>query len=262
MGQSGHLTALTQGDSEGQQQAIAATVESVRALKLDLTAPLPPEYFYSSLPLCIIDAVFSIGVRFQSVRNTVAFWCRTQGWPCGREDGAERTVEDFLAVVREPAPSLAVELFNNRQRTSTHKTSSISKAEAVVRFAEALHANRINSFAELRAATPDRLDALRAEVQRIPGQRSGISFTYFLMLAGSDDMVKPDRMIRRFVGRAMGLPEGQPASVELARAAIMGAAHVLRSDYPDLTPRRLDYAIWKHESESTRAAKPRRRREM
>jgi hypothetical protein len=60
----------------------------------------------------------------------------------------------------------------------------------------------------LRAATQERLDAVRAEVQRIPGQRSGISFAYFLMLARSDDMVKPDRMIRRFVGRAMGFPDG------------------------------------------------------
>jgi hypothetical protein len=40
----------------------------------------------------------------------------------------------------------------------------------------------------------------------------------------------------------------------------MGAAQALRSDYHDLTPRRLDYAIWK--IESARAAKPRRGREM
>ena len=93
---------------------------------------------------------------------------------------------------------------------------------------------------------------MRAEVQQIPGQRSGISFTYFLMLAGSDDRVKPDRMIRRFVARASGLPEGQLPSPELAQAAIMGAAKVLLVDYPDLTPRRLDYAIWSNES--TRAA--------
>jgi hypothetical protein len=221
-------------------------------------APLPPEYYYSSVPLCVIDAVFSIGVRYQSVRNTIAFWCRTQGWPCFRDEGPERTVEEFLSVVRVPSTSVVADLFDNRQRTSTHKTSSISKAEAVVRFAEALLANQLNSFADLRDATPERLGAVRAEVQRIPGQRSGISFAYFLMLAGSDDMVKPDRMIRRFVARAIGLPDGQLAPVELARAAIMGAARVLRFEYPDLTPRRLDYAIWKNES--TRAAKGRRGR--
>jgi hypothetical protein len=36
----------------------AATVESVRALNVDLTALLPREYYYSSVPLCVIDGVF------------------------------------------------------------------------------------------------------------------------------------------------------------------------------------------------------------
>ena len=36
-------------------------------------------------------------------------------------------------------------------------------------------------------------------MRAIPGQRSGISLTYFFMLAGSDDLVKPDRMLGRFL---------------------------------------------------------------
>lgn len=41
-------------------------------VKLDLSdIQMPDEYGYSSLPLCIIDAVFSVGVTYTSTRNTV-----------------------------------------------------------------------------------------------------------------------------------------------------------------------------------------------
>lgn len=33
---------------------------------------LPTEYNYCHLPLCVIDAVFSIGVRYQGVTNTIS----------------------------------------------------------------------------------------------------------------------------------------------------------------------------------------------
>jgi hypothetical protein len=50
------------------------------------------------------------------------------------------------------------------------------------------------------AAQDEKLDtALRA----IPGQGSGISVGYFFMLAGDDNLVKPDRMIVRYVGKAV-----------------------------------------------------------
>lgn len=35
------------------------------------TVELSEAYYYDSLPLCIIDAVFSIGVRYIGVQNTV-----------------------------------------------------------------------------------------------------------------------------------------------------------------------------------------------
>ena len=40
---------------------------------------LGEEYGYASLPLCVIDAVFSIGVRYTSTENTVARFCNFFG---------------------------------------------------------------------------------------------------------------------------------------------------------------------------------------
>lgn len=43
-----------------------------------------------------------------------------------------------------------------------------------------------------------------AEITQIPCQRSGISLRYLYMLAGSEEFIKPDRMINRFVYEATG----------------------------------------------------------
>ena len=39
-------------------------------------ATLGREYYYNSLSLCVIDAVFSIGVRYESVRAVVRRYCQ------------------------------------------------------------------------------------------------------------------------------------------------------------------------------------------
>ena len=45
--------------------------------KLDLeNIKLGDEYFYNSLPLCVIDAVFSIAVRYEVTCNVVNSFCR------------------------------------------------------------------------------------------------------------------------------------------------------------------------------------------
>ena len=38
-------------------------------------------YRYASLPLCVIDAVFSIGVKYETTMATVGRVCDRLGWP-------------------------------------------------------------------------------------------------------------------------------------------------------------------------------------
>jgi hypothetical protein len=94
--------------------------------KLDLpNVKLTDEYFYPSLPLCVIDAVFSIGVRYGTVRRVVAAW---------RAVHQPNTISDaLLATACLTGEELARAYFGgNRQRTSTH--NGILKADAVIRF--------------------------------------------------------------------------------------------------------------------------------
>lgn len=209
---------------------------------------LPEEYSYASLPLCVVDAVFSIGVTYTSTRNTVIRFCDRRGWRRTswlnepRVKG-EHTVAEFLKLVGGLAPEqMADDLFGNRQRTSTQ--SGILKAEAVHRFAVALKESGIDDFENL---TSDRLDSAKRLVLTIPGQRSGISFDYFLMLAGDDSLIKPDRMVQRFIATAIS-ETPQKVEPDRARFLLQGATDILVQRGYDWSPRRLDHTIWKLES--------------
>ncbi len=80
----------------------------------------------------------------------------------------------------------------------------------------------------------------------LPGQSSGIAFDYFLMLAGDDNLIKPDRMVQRYVANALSLehtPQPRQAAI-LVRLASME----LRRRGQRWTPLSLDHAIWKYQS--------------
>jgi hypothetical protein len=64
----------------------------------DLNTVHPDAVFhYASLPICVIDAVFSIGVRYASTERTVKEWCNRYGWDWERSSGTkERTISEFL----------------------------------------------------------------------------------------------------------------------------------------------------------------------
>lgn len=204
------------------------------------------EYRYASLPLCVIDAVFSIGVKYTSTQATVARFCDKSGWPRFaplREDRGAGThgLSDLLALYDGlTAEDAAQVLFGNRQRTST--TSGILKAEAVRLFAEALRQCEIDTFADF---TPDRLELAEATILGLPGQGSGIAFDYFRMLAGDDDLIKPDRMIQRFVACALGT-EKEPEPRQAAVLVRLAARELTRRGYR-WTPLSLDHAIWRYQ---------------
>jgi hypothetical protein len=217
--------------------AQAVATHCRRSLRLG-GARLPDEYFYRSLSLCVIDAVFSIGVRYEGVKNVVARYREhaRMGVPNGRDS---EPLTALITRMNENGPEwFAENVFRNRQRTSTR--SGILKSDAVLRFARVLAAHGVSHRDVLSLAD---LEAIENAVRRIPGQRSGISFQYFLMLAGDDDLIKPDRMIQRFLTSAIG----RFVRVDDCRQLIIGALSFLRPDHPHLTPRLLDWLIWNHQ---------------
>lgn len=214
----------------------------------ELNVPkLADEYRYASLPLCVVDAVFSIGVRYTSTQKVVSNLCEFAGWTrfaASREArrAGGRGISDLISMFDKISVEGMVErAFQNRQRTSSR--SGILKAEAVLLYCRALADAGINDFSDLDA---ERREYAEAIILGLPGQSSGIAFDYFMMLAGDDNLIKPDRMVQRYVGHALemdSVPQPRQAAI-LVRLA----AKELRNRGQLWTPLSLDNAIWRHQS--------------
>ena len=211
-------------------------------------AELSEEYYYQRLPFCIIDAVYSLAARYSSTRNAVIHFCnveelqrlRRKGspYPDISEQYSVRQFEESLSHYSDYG-RIAAELFDNRQRTSTR--NGILKAEAVHRFTQALLRHHVNYFQDIPAII--RSEQFESDICDIPGQTYGTSLKYFFMLAGEENMVKPDRMIQRFLRRVIG----NQASQQNAHAWFSQVLQILNQAYPTLTLRKLDHEIWKYE---------------
>lgn len=208
---------------------------------------LAEEYRYASLPLCVVDAVFSIGVRYTSTQKVVANLCKYTSWPRLADSrysrgGGQQLLTDLIVVFEEVGVErMAQEVFQNRQRTSSR--SGILKSEAVLKFSCALAQAGINDFSDF---VQDRKDYAEAMILGLPGQSSGIAFDYFMMLAGDDNLIKPDRMVQRYVGKALSL-DTVPQPRQTAILVRLAAKELRRRGF-DWTPLRLDHAIWKNQS--------------
>ncbi len=206
-------------------------------------------YGYAHLPLCVIDAVYSIGARYSSTRQTVERFCRyfdlsSVGPVPALPPAQQLSVEQLLLwYARHGLEMMATNVYQNRQRTSPR--NGILKAEAVRRFAEVLYQHGVN-YREDVIRVEGKAE-FEAQIFAIPGQRSGISLRYFYMLAGNTEQVKPDRMVLRFLHAATSTWLSPEASAQLLQAA----CDELRQRHPQLTLRALDHAIWQHQRTRT-----------
>ena len=222
-------------------------VEHVNACSL-MPNKVHPAHSYASLALCIVDSVYSIGVRYTGVVNTVARFAKSYGWNVTGRDRYSKNrgqfdLEAFVSIFNGFSSEQAADgIFGNRQRTSTK--NGILKAEACNRFAQAMLDVGIKDFPIL--GHPALLQA-EANVLCIEGQRSGISWDYFRLLAGDDDLIKPDRRVIEFVAKSQGKDISE-ISPRLAAVLVKSAARVLKVSNHEWTASRLDFAVWSHVS--------------
>lgn len=224
-----------------------------QCLALDSARP-DDEFYYHSLTLCVIDAVYSIGVRYEGVQNVVRRYCDYFGLRqngrlpnCLPPQSEQQSISELIAKMEEfGIEKFTNAIFQNKQRTST--SGGILKSEAVLRFAQVLRDYNVNFLQDVSRVVAD--ENLNTALRGIPGQASGISVRYFFMLAGAQDLIKPDRWILRFLERCLGtIPE-----VEDAQSLISDATKILKARYGHLTPMLLDNLIWNHERRQSKAA--------
>lgn len=123
-----------------------------------------------------------------------------------------------------------------------HQKNGISKAEAVWQVAELLRKNRIDTKADFNTKMNSELEKQYKEIQ---GQSSGISLNYLKMLAGSDDLVKPDRHIMKFLTDEYGFEIFKPCQ---AQPIIDEVTKILKSEFSNISQRKVDYMIWNYMS--------------
>jgi hypothetical protein len=204
------------------------------------------EFSYISVPLCILDAIFSINARYEGVRAAVLRYAKHYGLPVQRGPDelpaadAQVTVSQFIDQIASHGPEgFARDILRNRSRTSTR--GGILKAAASLQFAEVLRDHGVQVLQDLHRRSEDAI--LENDLRAVHGQGSGISVRYFFMLAGADHLIKPDRMILRFLSRVLG----RPVCAAEAQELLSDAADRLRQKHSSVTAQSLDYVIWSRE---------------
>ena len=215
---------------------------------LTFNEELGDEYNYSCLPLCVVDAVFSIGVRYEGVKNVVQNVSKlfeiakyTQDENKRPDKKEQISVSDFLKKTEHQTPEeLANDLFKNHQRTSS--SNGILKAEAVVLFLKTLQSFKIEYLQDVTTIANDM--AFEKAIKNIKGQSSGIALKYFFMLSGNEDLIKPDRMILAFLFDATGKIFSHDEAQEIL---LETAVKLSKSLNLKISARYLDNKIWSHQ---------------
>jgi hypothetical protein len=204
------------------------------------------------LSLCILDAVFSINANYQTTSRTTRGYATLAGLEpvlapaaevaTGLHLATEQRLSDFVATECEQDPDAFATRLDNRQLTSTR--SGIRKAEAVQRYGRILVDHGVETLADVGTllSDPDQTKTVEKVLSRVPGHGSGVRVSYLWMLAGDDSHVKADRMVIRWVSRALD----RTVTVKEAGHLVVETAAVL-----GVTPWVLDHAVW--QAERTRA---------
>ncbi|MGY4653768.1 heme peroxidase [Mycobacterium sp. URHB0021] len=200
-----------------------------------------PDGYRGSLALCVIDSIYSTGAHYSSAVNVVRRY-RDYRAKQGGDANADGTSELLTTIDELGGADYWASRIGNRRPTSTAKGAPL-KAEAILQVAEALSNLSIHSADELRAAAAN-VNSLRSAKRAwtaTPGQRSGLTWEYALMLAGVPG-VKADRMVTRYVARALDREVDEVSRADAAdmvrRLAQVNGWDVIRTDH----------AIWRFES--------------
>lgn len=238
-------------DAELDRAALAVLVDAVVALN-----PQPRERRWVSLTFAITDAVWSISADYDAV--VVPLVRRKLAAKFGVD---QPTMPATDPIGDDPVPvTLLTELsleeltaLTNRQRTSTR--GGILKADAVLRYARIFTDHGVTTMRdaiELFGDTP-RFDAIDSTLRQVPGEGGdGVRRGYLWMIIGKDDLIKPDRMVLRWLDH-----EGVTADPSRARRIVEQLIpEVSRNLDRPVSAWEIDHAMWN----AGRALKQRRGR--
>jgi hypothetical protein len=215
---------------------------------LDLDEPDEFDTYYSCVPLCVFNAIYSINTKYEAVLNAIIRFCdyfdieikhniKGQIPPVSKQ----MTVSQVYELIKDINPrTLATKVFQNRQLTSP--TNGILKADASLRFIKIIKDFGVETYQDINRLIDN--ETFEECIKRIPGQKSGVSLKYFFMLTGSKDQIKPDRMILGFIKDATGQRPSPDEALHLIRQTVL---ELNKRGYKKLNARHLDNLIWNYQ---------------
>ena len=190
---------------------------------------------YHSLPICILDCVYSLRAKYYAVTVPV-LRCYADTYMGGNMYSEQDTLSDFIAHIKEFADctAFAADILKNNQVLSGR-----NKAEVCYEIATKLHdLLDIDTFEEFHHFEKELL--LELVLRSVKGMGDA-GVNYMFMMAGDPNRCKPDVHIHRCIKNALCSDISNDECQILFRRTV----EKLRScGYHDLTVRDLDSVIW------------------
>lgn len=211
-------------------------------------SPQPRHARWAHLSLCVLDATYSIGLRYNAVVVPVVrrYAIKENLTPVLIEGEqlqeqispreGEQSLPHFAASIEDLSDEEFAGALGSRNRTSSR--GGILKSAASRRIADVLVANRVEVLDDVAELLADdgRTAIVEEQLRQVPGAGTqGVRTSYLWMLAGDDQQVKPDRHVLKWIGNVLG----RRVSVREARSLLSDVAREL-----NLTPWSIDHAIW------------------
>lgn len=193
---------------------------------------ITPAGYPDSLALCVIDSIYSTGSHYTSVVNVIRKYKAARG----TGDGAKALL---ASIEQAGGPKRWAETIAANVKPAHTRTGAPLKADVIDQAAQMLVDLGIDTVPDLveQVSANPADNAVHTGWKRLPSQSSGVTYNYLLLLAGLPS-VKPDRMVLRFLRRALG----DEVDIDTGRAVelITAAANKL-----GVSPRTLDHVVWR-----------------
>ena len=192
-------------------------------------------YDYHSLPVCIIDCVYSLRVHYDTTtKRIIDRYARK--YLNGDVFNSTETISDLLSHFDElNSKSDFSRIINNKQKLGKDIPKE-SVCYDIAKYLSYLHIESLNDFLEFE----DKI-FLEKVLRSVKGFGSA-GVNYLFMLTGDIDRCKIDTHISQFMNDIFG---DKPPENEIYRL-FKEAVKILKNEYPGLNVRNLDGIVWRY----------------
>lgn len=188
---------------------------------------------YKSLPMCIIDDVFSLQANYDVVVKRVTEWY-ARDFLNGDRYAQGHTLSEFMNNV-DASPN--TQDFTDKHLGRNNKSCNRLKIELCYELARKLKCLGIETLEDFRSYEyPDVIEIMIRSVKGLSDQ----AVNYLFMLAGDSSRVKVDTHINKCVVEVFGRTLSNNETQDLFTRAVK----LLNEKHPKLTVSRLDNIIW------------------